>query len=249
MEGVEVMNANLLTPNKDPMGYAIADYFSKGKAGRLRVFSSQFEEDEIPVDQLFRTFDEMPVLEQKALELAQGKILDCGAGSGCHALALQDMGKDVEAIDISPRSVEVMQKRGIQHAYCVNLFDDNFLHRYDTILMLMNGSGIIGKLENMGDFFSKMKQLLNPGGCIYMDSSDLRYLFEDEDGSFLVDLAGGYYGEIDFQMQYKQVKGEPFDWLYVDFQTLSYYAQENGFKAELVQEGEHYDYLACLKLV
>ena len=248
MEGVEVMNANLLTPNKDPMGYAIADYFSKGKAGRLRVFSSQFEEDEIPVDQLFRTFDEMPVLEQKALELAQGKILDCGAGSGCHALALQDMGKDVEAIDISPRSVEVMQKRGIQHAYCVNLFDDNFLHRYDTILMLMNGSGIIGKLENMGTFFAKMKQLLNPGGCIYMDSSDLRYLFEDEDGSFLVDLAGGYYGEIDFQMQYKQVKGEPFDWLYVDFQTLSYYAQENGFKAELVQEGEHYDYLACLKL-
>ena len=248
MEGVEVMSANLLTPNKDPMGYAIADYFSKGKAGRLRVFSSQFDEDEIPVGQLFRTFDEMPVLEQKALELAQGKILDCGAGSGCHALALQDMGKDVEAIDISPRSVEVMQKRGIQHAYCVNLFDDNFLHRYDTILMLMNGSGIIGKLENMGAFFSKMKQLLNPGGCIYMDSSDLRYLFEDEDGSFLVDLAGGYYGEIDFQMQYKQVKGEPFDWLYVDFQTLSYYAQENGFKAELVQEGEHYDYLACLKL-
>ena len=243
------MNANLLTPNKDPMGYAIADYFSKGKAGRLRVFSSQFEEDEIPVDQLFRTFDEMPVLEQKALELAQGKILDCGAGSGCHALALQDMSKDVEAIDISPRSVEVMQKRGIQHAYCVNLFDDNFLHRYDTILMLMNGSGIIGKLENMGAFFSKMKQLLNPGGCIYMDSSDLRYLFEDEDGSFLVDLAGGYYGEIDFQMQYKQVKGEPFDWLYVDYQTLSYYAQENGFKAEIIKEGEHYDYLACLKMM
>ena len=249
MEGVEVMSANLLPPNKDPMGYAIADYFSKGKAGRLRVFSSQFDEDEIPVGQLFRTFDEMPVLEQKALELAQGKILDCGAGSGCHALALQDMGKEVEAIDISPRSVEVMQKRGIQHAYCVNLFDDNFLHRYDTILMLMNGSGIIGKLENMGAFFAKMKQLLNPGGCIYMDSSDLRYLFEDEDGSFLVDLAGGYYGEIDFQMQYKQVKGEPFDWLYVDFQTLSYYASENGFQAELIKEGEHYDYLACLKLV
>ena len=94
-----------------------------------------------------------------------------------------------------------------------------------------------------------MKQLLNPGGCIYMDSSDLRYLFEDEDGSFLIDLAAGYYGEIDFRMQYKQVKGEPFDWLYVDFQTLSYYASENGFKAELVEEGEHYDYLACLRLV
>ena len=243
------MKTVLLTPNKDPMGAAIADYFAKGRAAKLRVFSSQFDEDEIPAEQLFRTFDEMPPLEQKALELAQGKILDCGAGSGCHALALQDMGKDVEAIDISPLSVEVMQKRGVRQAYQINLFDENYLKKFDTILMLMNGSGIIGKLENMGTFFAKMKQLLNPGGCIYMDSSDLRYLFEDEDGSFLVDLAAGYYGEIDFKMQYKQVKGETFDWLYVDFQTLAYYASENVFKAELVEEGEHYDYLACLKLV
>ena len=242
------MKANLLSPQKDPMGAAIADYFAKGRAAKLRVFSSQFEEDEIPAEQLFRTFDEMPPLEQEALRLASGKILDCGAGSGCHALALLDMGKDVEAIDISSLSVEVMQKRGVRQAYQINLFDENYLQKFDTILMLMNGSGIIGKLENMGAFFTKMKQLLNPGGCIYMDSSDLRYLFEDEDGSFLVDLAAGYYGEIDFRMQYKQIKGDPFDWLYVDFQTLSYYASENGFKAELVQEGEHYDYLACLKM-
>ena len=242
------MNTGLLSPHKDPMGAAIADYFTKGRAAKLRVFSSQFDEDEIPAEQLFRTFDEMPVLEQEALRRATGKILDCGAGSGCHALALQDMGKQVEAIDISPLSVETMQKRGVRQAYCVNLFDEHYLQKFDTILMLMNGSGIIGKLENMGTFFTKMKQLLNPGGCIYMDSSDLRYLFEDEDGSFLVDLAAGYYGEIDFRMQYKQVKGEPFDWLYVDFQTLSFYAAENGFKAELVKEGEHYDYLACLKM-
>ena len=242
------MNTSLLTPNKDPMGAAIADFYTKGKAAKLRVLSSQFDEDEIPVEQLFRTFDEMPPLEKEALRLASGKILDCGAGSGCHALALQDMGKEVEAIDISPRSVEVMQKRGVKQAYCVNLFDENYLQKFDTILMLMNGSGIIGKLENMSAFFTKMKQILNPGGCIYMDSSDLRYLFEDEDGSFLMDLAGDYYGEIDYRMQYKQVRGEVFDWLYVDFQTLSCYAEANGFKAELVQEGEHYDYLACLKM-
>ena len=248
MEGIKVMNANILSPNKDPMGAAIADYFAKGKSAKLRVLSSQFEEDEIPTEQLFRTYDEMPLLEQEALNLATGHILDCGTGSGCHALALQNMGKDVEAIDISPLSVEVMKKRGVKEAYCVNLFDENYLQKFDTILMLMNGSGIIGKLENMGAFFAKMKQLLNPGGCIYMDSSDLRYLFEEEDGSFLIDLAGGYYGEIDFRMQYKQVKGEPFNWLYVDFQTLSYYANEHGFKSKLVKEGEHYDYLACLKM-
>ena len=176
------MKSNLLTPDKDPMGAAIADFFQKGKAAKLRVFSSQFDEDEIPASQLFRTYNEMPVLEQKALQLATGKILDCGAGSGCHALALQQMNKEVHAIDISPLSVDVMQKRGVTHAFQINLFDDNYLEKFDTILMLMNGTGIIGKLENMPLFFEKMKQLLNPGGCIYLDSSDLRYLFEDEDG-------------------------------------------------------------------
>lgn len=82
-----------------------------------------------------------------------------------------------------------------------------------------------------------------------MDSSDLRYLFEDEDGSFQIDLNGNYYGEVDFRMQYKQVKGNAFDWLYIDFQTLSLYASQYGFKAEMVEEGEHYDYLAAITLL
>lgn len=241
------MKTSLLSPDKDPMGAAISDYFHRHKAGKLRVFSSQFEEDEIPAEQLFRSFDEMLEVEQLALQMAQGKILDVGAGSGCHALALQEMGKEVYAIDISPLSVEVMKERGICHVRQINLFDELFLETFNTILMLMNGSGIIGKLENIPAFFQKMKQLLRPGGCILMDSSDLRYLFEEEDGSFLIDLAGDYYGEIDFQMQYKNIKGETFDWLYVDFQTLSLYAAECGFEAELVKEGAHYDYLACLR--
>ena len=138
-----------------------------------------------------------------------------------------------------------MEARGLT-ARQVNLFDERFTERFDTILMLMNGSGIIGRLERMGDFFRRIRQLLNPGGQILMDSTDLRYLFEDEDGSYLVNLAGNYYGEIDFRMQYKQVKGDSFDWLYVDFDTLSAYAAQCGFRVECIQEGGHCDYLARL---
>lgn len=243
------MATTILSAEKDPMGTAISDYFNHHKAGRLRVFSSQFEEDEIPVKELFRDIRSMPVLERTALQMATGRILDVGAGSGCHALALQEMGKEVCAIDISPLSVEVMKQRGIKDARLTNLFDETFTDTFDSILMLMNGSGIIGRLSNMPDFFRRMKRILRPGGCILMDSSDLRYLFEEEDGSILIDLAGDYYGEIDFQMQYKNVRGDVFDWLYVDFQTLSLYASEYGFKAELVKEGKHYDYLAKLALI
>ncbi len=243
------MDNKLLLPDKDPMGRAIADFYEKGKAAKLRVFSSQFDEDEIPVKHLFRGFEGMSQLEQKALLLAKGRILDCGAGSGCHSLALQDMGKEVDAIDISPLSVEVMQKRGVRNVAQADLFSLPVVQVYDTVLMLMNGSGIIGKVENMGEFFKKMKQILRPGGVVYMDSSDLKYLFEEEDGSFAIDLNGDYYGQVDFRMQYKQVKGDTFDWLYIDFQTLSLYASQNGFKAELVEEGEHYDYLAAITLL
>lgn len=243
-----MISTNLLSADKDPMGAAIADYYKHHKADRLRVFSSLFDEDEIPVKDLFRSGKQMPLLERTALDLATGKILDAGAGSGCHSLALQEAGKEVHAIDISPLSVEVMKQRGVHNATQTNLFDKRFCGSYDTILMLMNGSGIIGKLENLPAFFLKMKQLLRTGGCILMDSSDLRYLFEEEDGSFVIDLAGDYYGEVDFRMQYKDIKGDCFDWLYIDFQTLSLYAAENGFKAELVKEGKHYDYLAKLSL-
>ena len=238
----------LLPKDKDPMGTAIAEYHRTGRAGTLRVFSSQFDEDEIPVEQLFRTLDEMPAIEQRALAMARGKVLDVGAGSGCHALALQEMGKVVTAIDISELSVEVMRQRGVEDARAIDLYDEHFVERYDTILLLMNGSGIIGNIAGIERFFYRMKQLLRPGGCIYMDSSDLKYLFEEEDGSYLIDVAGDYYGMVDFRMQYKQVKGEAFDWLYIDFDTLVYYAEQYGFCAELVCQGEHYDYLASLKM-
>lgn len=242
------MNTSLLSKDKDPMGAAIADFFSKNRSDKLRVFSSQFDEDEIPVKQLFRSFEGMSKIEKHALSIASGKILDVGAGSGCHSIVLQEMGKDVTAIDISGLSVDVMQKRGIKNALHINIFQKEFVQQYDTILMLMNGSGIIGKLENMGAFFQRMKDILLPGGQIIMDSSDLKYLFEDEDGSFLIDLAADYYGEIDYSMQYKNIKGDTFDWLYVDFQTLSLYATEFGFEATLLMEGSHYDYLASIKL-
>lgn len=241
------MITTVLDPASDPMGAALQEYMRKGKASRLRVLSSLFDEDELPVPLLFRQEKEMSEIERTALRLASGRVLDVGAGAGCHALALQEKGLEVTAIDISPLSVQVQQERGVCDARLVNLFDPSFVGEYDTILLLMNGSGIVGKLEHMPAFFQKMKQLLSPQGRIYMDSSDLRYVFENEDGSMDIDLNAAYYGEVDYQMKYRNVCGPSFDWLYVDFETLSYYAAESGFTVTKVMDGGHYDYLACIE--
>lgn len=250
------MNTNILSADKDPMGAAILDYQSKGKAGKLRVLSSMFEEDEMPVKHLFRNLKEMPILEQKALKLAKGKVLDVGAGAGCHALALQNT-HAVKAIDISPLSCKAMRQRGVKDVECINLFDEHFNDHFDTILLLMNGTGIAGKIAHLPDLFQRLKALMNSDGQILIDSSDLKYIYENEDGSFDIDLNGAYYGEVDYQMVYdgisgkagkneksSPIKGEPFDWLYVDFPLLKSIAESCGLHGELVAEGEHYDYLA-----
>ena len=183
-----------------------------------------------------------------ALQMADGDILDVGAGSGCHSLALRSIGKNSVAIDISNLSVEVMRERGLD-ARLINFFDTSFNEGFDTILMLMNGSGIVGTVDNMGIFFSRLDKLLKPGGKVLMDSSDLRYLYEDEDGGFSINLADDYFGQMVYRMKYKAVEGEQFNWLYVDPDTLSYYASQYGYRAEVVCRGEHYDYLAQITKV
>lgn len=228
----------------DPMGHAIADYFATGRAGRLRVFSPMFDEDEIPVATLFRTRDEMPSVEQEALDTASGAILDVGAGAGCHALALQAMEKQVTAIDISPLVVQTMRERGVKDVREQDFFTLD--GKFDTILMLMNGIGIVGKLSRLPAFFMQVDRLLAPGGQLLCDSSDICYIFEDEEG--IIDLTGveGYYGELTYQMQYKSVKGEPFHWLFIDPETLREHAAAHGFHCDILVRGPHYDYLARL---
>lgn len=215
------MNINTLPEQEDPMGAAIRDYFRQGKSAQLKVLSSLFDDDEMPVPHLFRSYDEMPPLEQRALNEARGKVLDVGAGAGCHALALQERGLDVTAVDISPLSCETMKERGVANVECVNIFNQRFQERFDTLLLLMNGTGIAGKLSRLPQLLSRLKQLMNPGAQILIDSSDLRYVYEDEDGVLDVDLDGAYYGEVDYQMTYRNIIGKSFDWLYADSVVLA----------------------------
>ena len=228
----------------DPMGRAIAEYFKTQKASKLRVFSPMFEEDEIPLTTLFRNYESMPEIERKALDLTKGRVLDVGAGAGCHSLVLQEKGMDVTAIDISPLSVETMKKRGVKKVLEQDFF--TLEGQYDTILMLMNGIGIVGTLERLPEFFKQLDKILAPGGQVLCDSSDISYVFEDEEGMIDIPNEMNYYGEHSFRMQYKDTIDEPFNWLYIDADTLREKAGRCGYVVEVVAEGEHYDYLARL---
>ena len=237
---------------KDLFGKAILDYQTNNFPEDLITETTISEEDEMSVSYLFRSYDEMPILEQKALQLSKGKILDVGCGAGSHSLYLQnEKNLEVLAIDISEYAINACQLRGIKNTKVQNILDldsSDSASKYDTILLLMNGTGIFGTLKDTSKYLQKLKSLLNPHGQILIDSSDIIYMFdEDEEGAFSIP-AEGYYGELEFTVSYKAEKENPFPWLYLYYNTLQNAALANGLKCELIQEGEHYDYLAKISI-
>ncbi|WP_112377293.1 class I SAM-dependent methyltransferase [Flagellimonas maritima] len=233
---------------EDIIGNALLDYQAGKHTEDITTYSSLDEVDSILLPYLFRSFDEMPRLEQKALELAKGNVLDIGCGAGSHTLYLQNKGLNVSALDSSKGAMKVCEKRGVKKMIHSKILDFEYF-KFDTLLLLMNGIGLAGKIIDLGYFLKHLKTLLNPNGQILLDSSDIIYMFDkDEDGGFWVPDTGSYYGEVTFTMEYKGQKSSPFEWLYIDFNTLKKVCKSNGFNCELVSKGKHYDYLAKLSL-
>ena len=226
----------------DVFGNALTDFYLHGEADTLWLHNSYSDIEEMPVDIFFRTEDEMPPLEHYALSRCYGDVLDVGAGVGSHALILQELGHKVTAIDISASAVKIMQQRGVKNAIVQEFFTTT--EKYDTLLFLMNGIGLTGTLPGFVDFLQKAKNLIHPDGQLLFDTSDISYLYED-----LEKPKNQYFGEVNFCYEYKGQKGNWFNWLYLDQETLAHTAHQNGWKLDVLFEDEDDQYLARLKLL
>lgn len=232
---------------KDLMGKAIWDFYHNQNPENLQTETSISELDDLPVDYLFRDFEEMNAIEQKALQLSKGKVLDVGAGAGSHSLYLQnEKNLNVTALDISPKAIEVYKLRGINKTWCGNILEFSG-ENFDTILLLMNGTGIFQSLNVIDVYLQKLNSLLSKNGQILIDGTDILYMFDqDEDGGYFIP-SEGYYGELDYIVHYKGESENPIKWLYLDFETLKNAAENNGFKVEKILQDED-SYLARLTI-
>src|SRR5450759_288969 len=214
----------------DPIGRAVYDYHFNAINQPIIVHSDDFDDDSIDTGYLFRSYKQMPALEKKAMTLCKGKVLDVGACAGTHSVYLQEKGFEVTSLETSELCCEVLRNRGLYNIIQQDIF--KFSNKtFDTILVLMNGTGISGTLAGLDVLLHHLKTLLNPGGQILIDSSDLIYLFEQEDGSVFLDInAGKYYGELVFQTEYKNWLSQPFPWLYVDLNNLENAIEKNQLK-------------------
>lgn len=229
---------------KDLLGKALLDFQTNNNPENVITETTISEADEMSIAYMFRDFNEMPKLEKQALKLSKGKILDIGCGAGSHALYLKEKGFEVLPIDISENAIETCRLRGLENAEVLDILELK-KQKFDTILLLMNGTGIFGKLNKVAQYLNHLKELLNDGGQILIDSSDLIYMFdEDEDGGKWIPMHSDYYGELVFNLSYKGENEDAFDWLYLDYNTLQNACIANDLNCELILEGENFDYLA-----
>lgn len=232
--------------NKDLFGIALLDYHNGKYTEDIITWTSISDEDILPLPYLFRDFNEMPKLEQEALKLASGKILDVGCGAGSHSLWLQQKGLNVKGIDISEGAVEVAINRGVKNIELKSLLKES--ETFDTILLLMNGTGIFKELSQVFNHLNHLISLLNTGGKILVDSSDISYMYHDDNGGKWIELNKNYYGELDYFIRYKDEEELPMKWLYLDYDTLNNASNMVGLKCTKIMDGDHFDYLAQLEL-
>jgi SAM-dependent methyltransferase len=228
----------------DALGTAIAAYQHTKSAATLWIHNKYGPKESMPVNTYFRGYDTMPELEQAALEACTGSVLDIGAGAGSHTLVLQQWQQEVTALDISPLCCDVMRLRGVKQVICANALALAPASRYDTLLMLMNGIGFTGTLAGLRSFMQYARVLLNPGGQLLLDSSDVAYVYE-----YGLPDPAHYYGEIPYRYQYGRIKTDWFNWLYIDRFTLAALAQEAGFSFLLLYEDSFGQYLVRLQPV
>ena len=232
---------------KDLMGRAIWDYYYQENSEDLQTETSISEMDDLPVSYLFRDYQDMNALEKKALDLSFGKVLDVGSGAGSHSLYLQNERKlEVTALDISPKSIEICKARGVKNAICEDLLQFSEKN-FDTVLLLMNGTGIFQSLEHIDQYLQKLKSLVAENGQILIDSTDILYMYDQDEEGWVLVPATGYYGELDYYLHYKGESELPMKWLYLDFDTLENAAIANGFKIQKIEQLED-SYLAQLTL-
>ncbi len=235
----------------EPHGAAVLDYFQGNASAAVTMHSEGGKTKEVPASLFFRTAASLLPLEDLALELgvaAGGRVLDVGAGAGCHSLILQEKGVEVCAVDVVPVLVEVMQQRGVRDARCADIFEFS-APPFDTILLLMNGTVIVERLARLVPFLDHLRRLLKPTGQLLLHSADLRRLTDPAELARLEARrqAGRYFGEFVTQLEYKGKKGATFTVLAVDPETLAQEAAKARWSCEVLGEHEEKGYLARLQ--
>jgi 2-polyprenyl-3-methyl-5-hydroxy-6-metoxy-1,4-benzoquinol methylase len=231
----------------EPLALAMQAYLDGNTAAELIICRDDGQRSAVPAGYFFREAHEFSPLERAALARCQGHVLDAGAGSGSHSLALRRRGLPVTSLDISDLAVQIMKQRGLRDVHCGDVFDFQG-GPFTTILLMGHGIGMVETMAGLNRFLSHARRLLTPNGCILLDSVDVR---TTQDASHRAYHDANrrkerYMGEIRLRLEFQDRQGPLCGWLHVDPVTLAERAAANGWHCSVLLQQPSGDYLAQL---
>ncbi len=230
-----------------PFGLALLDFWRGDKSACIAICRDDGFAEEVPVGHFFLGPGKFTSLEKTALDQCRGCVLDAGAGTGHHSLALQSRGYRVCAIDVSSEAVQLMREAGVGDAREADVlrFDGG---RFDTVLMMGHGIGMAADISGLHGLLKHLVILLKPNGQILLDSLDPRRTSEPLHLAYHESnrKAGRYFGEVRLQLRYKGQTGPVYGWLLIDPETLAKHALATGWAADILWRQADGNYLARL---
>jgi len=186
-------------------------------------------------------FRRWPAVDRQAFRLLKGRVLDVGCGGGRVALELQQRGRVVAALDVSPGAVDVCRARGVADVRLASMGAvDATWGPVDTIALFGNNIGLLETPARATRTLRRFSRVLADGGSVvgvcldpYGTDDPLRLAYQARNRE-----RGRASGQIRLRIRYRAIVGPWFDYLFVSADELRSIAAEAGWVVTDVLEGE-----------
>lgn len=195
-------------------------------------------------------FKRWPSRQRRALRYARGRILDVGCGGGRVAIHLQERGREVVAIDVSPGAIEVTRRRGVHDARVLSIDDvDESLGLFDTIVMFGNNFGLFGSRAKARRLLRRFHALTTEAARILAENIDP---YSTENPSHLAYQRrnrdrGRMSGQLRIRVRYCDHATPWFDYLIVSRDELEELLEGTGWRVRSYVNGEPSLYIAVIE--
>ncbi len=235
----------------DAFGQALWDHHRSGTPIVHMIERDDGLIDAMDTAMYFTSRDGWPGFERDILRDADERVLDIGCGAGRHALALQEDGHAVTAIDPSPLAVKVCRARGVRRARVKRLEDVALsFGRFDSFLMIGHNLGLFRSPRIAPSMLRRLARVAAPGARIIGSVLDP---FQTDDPAHRAyhrrnRACGRLAGQLRLRVRYRNLVGAWFDYLFVSKPQLRAIVGGTPWRIErLVDADPHYGVVLALK--
>jgi len=201
--------------------------------------------DVMKTGEYFSQYEGWSPIEQKAMQIVKGRVLDVGCGAGRHSLYLQEKGFDVLGIDISPLAINVCRLRGLKNCKVVPIEAVNFKpNSFDTIIMMGNNFGLFADFKRARRLLKRFCRMTSEDALIIASSRDPYKTINPAHLEYhkLNKKRGRMSGQVRIRIRYEKYVGKWFDYLMVSRKEMEQILLDTGWKIKefLDSEGPHY---------